>query len=469
MKKTLILIIGLGFILRLLFLNQSFWLDESIGAIVVKNQSFFQILTEFVKHDNHPPLYYLTLKLWSDLFGYSEVALRALSVLFGLGTIALVYKIGKVFDKRGGTVAAILIATSQFHIYYSQEARMYSMAAFLAALSFYLFIKEKWIFFSLTITALVFTDYMPVFLLPVFWMAGILCKHSKKWWKNLIVSQVPLVLLGVFWLPTFLIQSRGGAWLLETLPAWAKVAGGATAKQALLVWSKFVFGRISLDAKGIYYFLVFTFSLPFFFALLKAWSKRKEVAGLWLYLLTPLLVGFVASIFFPAFIYFRFMYVVPAFFLLTAWGLTRFSKKVFLVLFVTIIIGNITSYLIYSFDASQQREEWRGAVSFVETQAQPTELVVFNFTEPFAPYQWYSKGKVGAIGLTDSISANEVPTKEKTLKTVRGVKGVYYFEYLWELHDPGRVVASTLEGEGFIEVGAFDYPGVGIIRYLKKL
>src|SRR3989344_798651 len=468
MKKYILLILVVALALRLVAINQSLWLDEAIGALVVKNQTFFQILTEFSKHDNHPPLYYLTLKLWSNLFGYSEVALRSLSVIFGIGTIYMVYKIGNILRKHLGGLAAVLIATSQFHIYYSQEARMYMMAAFLALLAFYLFIKEKWIFYSITITALVFTDYMPVFLLPVFWLIGLASRKSKKWWRNLAVSFLPLTILGVLWIPTFLVQSQGGKWLLETLPGWVKVAGGATPKQLGLIWAKFVFGRISFSDKVLYYSLVGFFSIPFSFAFYKAFRERKEVVSLWLYLLVPFVLGFITSLIFPAFIYFRFLYVLPAFYLLTAWGIEKFKGKTRFVLVGIILLGNIFAWFIYIRDPYQRRGQGREAVKFVESRVGRDEMVVFSFTEPFAPYQWYSNKTVKAIGLTDSIAANPIPTREKSVFETFDSKGVYYFEYLWELHDPERIVVTSLGSEGFIEAAAFDFPGVGIVRYLQK-
>jgi hypothetical protein len=180
-------------------------------------------------------------------------------------------------------------------------------------------------------------------------------------------------------------------------------------------------------------------------------------------------LGFVASFFFPAFIYFRLLYVLPAFYLLTALGISRFSKKVQLLLVLTVLTGNLVGWLIYIKDPYQQREDWRQAVSFVEKKAKEKEMVVFSFTEPFAPYRWYASGKVIAKGLTDSISANPEATRKKTLGETFEAKGVYYFEYLWELHDPQKVVESSLKDEGFNEVAAFDFPGVGIIRYLRRL
>ena len=462
-------IIIFAIIVRFVSINQSLWLDEAIGALVVKSQNYRQIITEFPLHDNHPPLYYLALKAWSDVFGYSEASFRSLSVLFGALTIYLVFRIAKTLNVKPYWLAPLLLATSQFHIYYSQEARMYTMAAFLAALAFYLFLKEKWVFFSLAITGLVFTDYVPVFLLPAFWVIGLVGKKPRGWWKGLFLSHLPLLALGLLWLPTLMAQSRAGQWLLATLPAWEKVAGGATFEQAALVWMKFVFGRISLTDKALYYSLVGVFSIPFGLALFKAWKERAKALSLWLFLLLPLTLGFIASIFFPAFIYFRFLYVVPAFFLLVAVGIGKYDKNISLGLLLTIVIGNLIGWGIYLKDPSQQREDWRAAVAFVESRAKVDEMAAFSFTEPFAPYQWYSKGAVSAKGLTDSILANPEATRTRILTETSGVKGVYYFEYLWELHDPQRVVEGTLRTDGFNEVAAFDFPGVGIIRYLRRL
>src|SRR4029078_7831305 len=94
-NKFLYFLLLLGLILRLISLNQSLWLDEAIGAIAVKNYSYVGIVTDFIKGDTHPPFYYLTLKLWTDLFGYSEIAMRMLSVIFGVATVWVVYKIAK--------------------------------------------------------------------------------------------------------------------------------------------------------------------------------------------------------------------------------------------------------------------------------------------------------------------------------------------------------------------------------------
>jgi len=273
----LVPILFFSLLLRLILVNQSLWLDEAIGALVVKNQSLLEILTRFPLGDNHPPLYYLTLKVWTSLFGYSELALRSLSVLFGLLTIIFVFKMAKLIDEKKNVLypvfGSLLLATSQIHIYYSQEARMYVMAAFLATAAIYYFLKtldkkpriRDFVLFSLFYTALIFTDYTPVFLYPVFFLYPLWKKKDKKWWLCFLSANVPLMILGYLWLPTFIYQSARGKWLLDTLPAWQELAGGATIKQGLLIWAKFVFGRISFVSKKLYLLVVGFVSLPYLF------------------------------------------------------------------------------------------------------------------------------------------------------------------------------------------------------------
>jgi len=91
--------------------------------------------------------------------------------------------------------SALLLASSPFHIYYSQEARMYIMAGLFATMSIYYFFanfrykvkhKYSWLLFSLSITALVFTDYVPVFLLPLFWVYAVIKKQKRIGGKNLV-------------------------------------------------------------------------------------------------------------------------------------------------------------------------------------------------------------------------------------------------------------------------------------------
>jgi len=481
-KNGIFFILVIAVILRLVAINQSLWLDEAIGALIVRDFSYSGIVSEFMQFDNHPPLYYLVLKFWVNIFGLSEVSFRSLSIIFGLGTILFTYKIAKKLnpfrDNFFPLFTALLITTSQFHIYYSHEARMYSMAAFWATLAIYSFLfllKEGkniafWFLFSASFTAMVFTDYVPIFLFPVFPISAFLNGKKINWWLKFAASLIPLVLFGFFWIPLFLIQAEKGRWLLSTLPAWRQVAGGATIKQALLVWMKFVLGRISFPRKIYYYSLVFLASIPTLISGLSALTKKEKRFNLIvLWLITPLLLGYFASYWFPAFIYFRFLYVLPAFYLIISYGVSSFKFKPIRTTLAILLVGvNLVGWTIYMVDNGQQRENWRDAVSFVETNALDNEIVIFEYPEPFAPYRWYETTPNISFGATDSIASDPLKTAQLTKAITNNKHGVFYFEYLRDLSDPQRVVEETLKGEGFGVKEIVSFVGVGQVYYYTR-
>ena len=89
--------------------------------------------------DIHPPLYFWLLHVWVRLAGISEFAIRALSVFFGLLTIAVIHSLTLHLSRRqlAAALAVTLIALSPFHVAWSQDARMYPLVTMFAALLIY--------------------------------------------------------------------------------------------------------------------------------------------------------------------------------------------------------------------------------------------------------------------------------------------------------------------------------------------
>jgi uncharacterized membrane protein len=475
-NKALFLILALALLMRLVVIGQSYWLDEAIGAVVIRNHTLTEILLQFPKGDNHPPFYYVMIKLWSGFFGDGEVALRSLSVVFGVLTVYALYLITKQTKILKGKLVflpALLLATSPFHIYYSQEARMYPVTAFFATVAVYNFLKtlenrnaRNFIWFSLFVLLIAATDYVPIFLLPVFWLYAAIGKKEKSWMIKFLAAHIPLIVFSLLWLPFFLHQSAKGSWLLETLPAWRDLAGGANFKQAALMWNKFVLGRITFIDKGIYYPMLVAATIPFaaaFLLFLKSLKKVKKHAFIALWFILPTLLVFLASFKVPAFNYFRMIFVLPPFYLIAAAGAAQFKARGY-VLATLLLFINLTGWFIYITDEAQQREQWRQAISFVEGRAEADDIVLFTNPEPFAPWQYYSKNKVTAFGATDSISATEA-AYYKTVELINGQKGVYYFDYLNDLIDRKDFVRAGLIYSGFVERETFAFTGVGHVRY----
>jgi hypothetical protein len=86
--------------------------------------------------DTNPPLYYMVLRLWREAFGDSVDALRSLSVIATLGTVAAMYAAGAAMGGRGvAALAASLACVSATQIIYAHEVRGYAMAAAFAAVA----------------------------------------------------------------------------------------------------------------------------------------------------------------------------------------------------------------------------------------------------------------------------------------------------------------------------------------------
>ncbi len=113
----------LGILLRLYQLGaESLWVDEYFSIDDAVN---LNLCTR--------PLYYFLLHVWMEFGGDdSDVWLRLLSIPFSVGTIGLIYLLGrKLLSERTAQIAAFMAAVSPLFIGYGQEIRMYALSAFL--------------------------------------------------------------------------------------------------------------------------------------------------------------------------------------------------------------------------------------------------------------------------------------------------------------------------------------------------
>ena len=169
-------LILLAFALRVYRLPaQSLWYDEGVSWYLTRMS--LPDLTAWTADDIQPPLYYYLLWPWARLGGTSEYALRFLSVAFGTLTVALLWATGRwLLGERAAWLGALILTLSPLHVYYAQEARMYTLLTFLGLLSSYLLLR--WLearspnlrspfvwAYVLTAVAALYTHYFAFFLL----------------------------------------------------------------------------------------------------------------------------------------------------------------------------------------------------------------------------------------------------------------------------------------------------------------
>lgn len=128
-----LMIVGLG--LRVATINtRGLWLDEASTILQVSGTVMQTIYSQL--GGTHPPFFHVLMHYWIYAFGTSETAVRLFATVFGVLAIPAAYWAGKVaYDRRVGLISAVLVALSPFAIWYSQEARMYTMLLLFAFLS----------------------------------------------------------------------------------------------------------------------------------------------------------------------------------------------------------------------------------------------------------------------------------------------------------------------------------------------
>lgn len=113
--------------------QQSLWWDEGITYSLIRPEARINVVFEnTLMTRDAAPLYYLLLRMWTALFGTSEFVLRVPSAFFGIINVALMYSLGKLSAHRNtGVWAAWFLAVNPFHIWYSRDARPYTLALML--------------------------------------------------------------------------------------------------------------------------------------------------------------------------------------------------------------------------------------------------------------------------------------------------------------------------------------------------
>jgi mannosyltransferase len=120
--------------LRTKSLGASLWMDEGL-SIGIASQPLLDI-PHVLRMDGSPPLYYMLLSVWMDVFGDGPRATQGLSMAIALFSIPGGLWAGwSLFGRRAGLICAALCAVNPFLTAYAQETRMYSLMLVLSLLT----------------------------------------------------------------------------------------------------------------------------------------------------------------------------------------------------------------------------------------------------------------------------------------------------------------------------------------------
>jgi len=123
--------------LRLLYIDTDFWYDEACSWVTASKDFPFGIMDNLLHLDlQHTPLYFFLLHFWMKIFGENEIAIRSLSVIFGIAAVPVTFVVSKkLFSNKIAILSTAIAAVSPVLCFFSVEARMYPAVVFLVLLS----------------------------------------------------------------------------------------------------------------------------------------------------------------------------------------------------------------------------------------------------------------------------------------------------------------------------------------------
>ena len=211
----------------------SIWFDEAFSAYII--QYNFLDIARYTATDVHPPFFYWLLKVWVALFGETELGLRSMSVFFG--AVAAVFGfllVRRKFGRKAAIVGLIILVLSPLFIRYSQEARMYTLAATIVLAATYVMIRaleskgrKLWVWYGVLVSLGMWTHYFTALAWLAHWawryiiirQTGARGKQLRLTFfdKNWLTAYIVAVALFLPWLPAMAIQlvviQASGFWI----------------------------------------------------------------------------------------------------------------------------------------------------------------------------------------------------------------------------------------------------------------
>lgn len=350
-------------------LTTSLWGDESFTTVAVR-ENFLRML-QIVAKDTAPPLYYICLFIWTRIFGDSEVAIRSLSVLLFLGTVAIVYLIAKtVWNKKTGLLAALLTLANPFLFTFAFEGRMYAILVFTVTLSFYFFITNNSPGYILSATAAIYSHHYAILVLmfQFFWR---LFTNMKDWWKTLKIYFAIGLLYSPWLYPLYkqvTMVSGQGFWLGK--PQIQDIVG-------LLL--KYIIGDPRFNWQK--YLLVLTGLI----LILKQWKNQLKYNLLLLgWSIVPIIIAFLISLGKTSIFYDRYLiFTIPSILLLLAGGWRKISF-IFIFAFVIPLL-----WVNYDYFTHPTKSPFRQLAAYVKNEAKSDDFLI-NFNSS-VHHLWESK------------------------------------------------------------------------------
>ncbi len=233
-----------------------------------------------VKSQQHVPGYFLVLHVWGKLVNWSPLALKLLSVFFGITSLALIYRLGRsLIGREAGFLAAVMLASLAFYNIWYLPIRMYTMFVAAALLLLWLYFRAlhsrqatRAELAALCLACVLFV-YTHIFSLAMLCAIGVHHIFFVAKTRNWFLISGAFLVAGLAFLPWLGILIQGTAY------ATGRAEQAISALSSLdLLWA-----ITSLGINASHLFL-----LPFALVAARALKRDRTAIALWVILLVTM-------------------------------------------------------------------------------------------------------------------------------------------------------------------------------------
>lgn len=441
--------------------DQSLWVDEGYAFY----HAHFPSLIETLARDTHPPLYFATLRLWSMITGHTELALRWLSVLPSMLSLAVMFQLAKEVIRQRPIrtnasctrdlvpmLAVLMLALADAENYLAQEARHYTWLVLLSMSSMWMFLRwtrtqarrdmAGWIMLT---SAMVYTHYITAFIgiaQGIYTLLMLRGKARLHALAGLIFSAVMLspwlVLVGVRQ-----VGNDGANWSVSLSSA---VIQDIQVKYFTEQWA-LMLGLMMLGCVTLIYISQQSYRV----------QGHRVTVMLLLWLLLPIVLTVIVNEFLPFLQPRRLTQWTPVIALLVALGLGNIRPPI-----RHMLVAVLVMYGVSTVDFYRVKPDWRTVSAMTAQYAVEGDLVLTDISGGDYQMQYYLTRTLPDGLLIDA------GVRYESLKLQRDFYGETYHAWLpnlladhdtvWLMYWSSDTSAFTwLDNLGFVQSAKFDY------------
>lgn len=436
-------------VLRLIYLDAvSLWLDELTLYSITQVRPLSALLASHMEWDKSLPLFTFIQYPFTFIFEQDEFGVRFPAAIVGAVSVPAIYFLGRLFSVRTAVLASLLLTISYLGIYFSQEARGYSLMIFLCIICNYYWLRicfEKYrkldlVMYVVSATALFYTHYYGIL------FVGVQALLALFYVRHIGIKNTALVAIGISaltspWWPILLGEMKPRKFFMDP-PRWVDILG----------YHRYLFEKTAiLSIIGtllilIFFFIRFRDAGPSLRNRIRSIERELQLA---LFGILPFVIAFWRSRTVAPMLYERCMLIaLPSVIVLTALSadfvsvqIKRLNQKVFIAIAaVLLLVSAHNTFLRVEVYKASNKDRNREATAAVIELSRKHNLPVLVMGKNHRINSYYFERLAPGFEIADIEYKGEIDTLAEVRQRMRG-KDFILFLFTLAIDEPVQALS----------------------------